>query len=616
MKPAGVFGALDYLVFFATIIISFGIGVVFAVLDRKKNTPADYFLAGRSSRTWPVALSFVVTFQSSLMILGFPAEGYAYGIGIAYYGIGAIFAYTFAAIFIVPLFHPLRLTSVYEYFNLRYGNNVLRYVTLTAGIVYSVFYMASVTVGTCIALEVVMGIPFWGTIIIYTTVTAIYTSVGGIKAVIWSDVFQLIIMVTGIIAVLVKTSVDAGGSEKTFEYANDRLDIADFRLDPTIRYQFWNVSFGTFSIMLYVCYMQPAMQRVYTTPTVKTARNLYLITMPFYSLFMVMAALEGATIFAYYVSKRCDILGAGIVSNVNEILPFTVLELFQHQPGLSGLFIASLSSAALSTLSSCLSSLSAVTYEDIIKVKFPGMHPYRATKISKIIVLMYGLVSMALAFALSQIPGSVTEVFASLVGCLDGPVCAIFVLSAMFKRATTKGVCIGAVCGMIVSLWINIGGMTSDLPAYPFLPSGPTDQCHIFEEESSYNLSISIAKSTENATYITLGGNITTSTSQADVISDSSLGLIDSGEHSEALELCETAKKKIERRNKLIKLADKSPSSWLTVHEYEQDDLASDDEDLKRIKKAEKAAASIIKQRNEAKKANRRFINGKFSLVS
>ena len=518
MKPVGVFGALDYLVFFATILISFGIGVTFAVLDRKKKTPTDYFLAGRSSSTWSVALSFVVTFQSSLMILGFPAEGYAYGIGIAYYGIGSIAAYTFAAIFIVPMFHPLKLTSVYEYFNLRYGDNILRYLTLAAGIMYSVFYMASVTVGTCIALEVVIGIPFWGTILIYTTVTAIYTSVGGIKAVIWTDVFQLIIMITGIIAVLVKTSIDAGGTAKTFEYAKDRLDIADFRFDPTIRYQFWNVSFGTFSIMLYVCYMQPAMQRVYSTPTVKTARNLYFITMPLYALFMIMAALEGATIFAYYFEKRCDILGAGIITNVNEILPFTILDLFQRQPGLSGLFVASLSSAALSTLSSCLSSLSAVTYEDIIKVKFPGMHPYKATKISKIVVLMYGLISMGLAFALSQIPGSVTSVFASFMGCLDGPVCAIFVLSAMFRRSTTKGLCIGAMCGAVVSFWINIGSMFTDLPPYPYLPSGPTDQCHIYEDDTSYNLTI--ANVTEPISYTILGENIT-STLKMDVTTDS-----------------------------------------------------------------------------------------------
>lgn len=500
MKPVGVFGVLDYLVFFSTIVISFGIGVVFAILERKKNTPADYFLAGRSSKTWPVALSFVVTFQSSLMVLGFPAEGYAYGIGISYYAVGTLFAYVFAAFFIVPLFHPLRLTSVYEYFNLRYGNNVIRYFTLAAGILYSVFYMASVTVGTCIALDVVMGIPFWGTILIYTTVTTIYTSVGGIKAVIWTDVFQLIIMVTGIISVLVKTTVDAGGAAKTLEYAKERFDVADFRFDPTIRYQFWNTSFGTFSIMLYVAYMQPAMQRVYSTPSVKTARNLYLMALPLYSLFLVMASFEGATIFAYYVSKGCDILSGGIVSNINEILPFTVLELFKHQPGLSGLFIAALSSAALSTLSSCLSSLSAVTYEDIIKSKFPGMHPYKATKLSKLVVLCYGFISMGLAFAISQIPGSVIAIFASFMGCMDGPVCAIFVLSAMFRRATTKGVLAGAICGMGLSFWINIGSQFSGLPTYPYMSPGPVNQCYVYTEESFENVSNFSSYVIENTT--------------------------------------------------------------------------------------------------------------------
>lgn len=163
------------------------------------------------------------------------------------------------------------------------------------------------------------------------------------------------------------------------------------------------------------------------------------------------------------------------------------MELFRHQPGLSGLFVASLSSsalntlsglfvaslssAALSTLSSCLSSLSAVTYEDIIKVKFPGICPHKATKISKIVVLLYGIIALRLAFGISQIPGSVISMFPRCMGCMDGPLCAILLLSAMFRRATTKGVLIGAVCGMIASFWINIGSLFSGLPSYPYLPS-------------------------------------------------------------------------------------------------------------------------------------------------
>ncbi|XP_045171044.2 sodium-coupled monocarboxylate transporter 2-like [Mercenaria mercenaria] len=479
-----LFGVADYLVFICTILISFTIGVFFAVWERKRNTPVDYFLADRNSSTWPVALSFVVTFQSSLLILGFPAEGYAYGIGIAYNVVGSAAAYIFTALFIVPVFHPLKLTSVNEYFRLRYGNNAVRYMTLVAGMIFSLFYMATVMVVTCVALDVVIGISFWGTILIYTIVTTIYTSVGGIKAVIWTDVFQFIIMLTGMTAILVKSTSGAGGVEKMLEYAKDRIGSTDFRLDPTVRYQVWNTSFGTFSSYLYISFMQPAMQRVYSTPTVKTARNLYFISTPFYCVFTLMATFEGATIFAYYVAKRCDILGIGIVKNINEIVPFAVLDLFQDLYGLAGLFTASLSSAALSTMSSCLSSLSAVTYEDIIKIKFPDMHAYRATKLSKVIVLIYGFIAMGLAFAVALIPGSVIAIFMSFMGCFDGPIVATFLLSTMYRKATTKGVIVGAICGSAVALWLNIGSHFSGVPRYPYLPAGPTDQCGVYDEGS------------------------------------------------------------------------------------------------------------------------------------
>ncbi|XP_060578434.1 sodium-coupled monocarboxylate transporter 2-like [Ruditapes philippinarum] len=211
--------------------------------------------------------------------------------------------------------------------------------------------MATVTVGTCVALQVVMGIPPWGTILLYTMVAAVYTSIGGIKAVIWTDVFQLIIMLAGMIAVLVKSTIDTGGSESVMKYAKERFDATAFRFDPTIRYQFWNVSVGTI----------PAMQRVYCVSSAKQASLLYFVATPFFILLTLIAVFERPVLFGYFSGKGCDVLEAGIINNMNAIVPFAVLDLFRNQPGLAGLFTASLSSAAFSTLSSCLSSLSAVT---------------------------------------------------------------------------------------------------------------------------------------------------------------------------------------------------------------------------------------------------------------
>ncbi|XP_060562146.1 sodium-coupled monocarboxylate transporter 2-like [Ruditapes philippinarum] len=360
MELTNSLSVVDLTVFLASVSVCLVIGIIFAIYERKRNTVINYFLANRRYHAVPVAISMVVTFCSSLSMIGYPAEAYAYGFGIAYFAIGTLAAYSVNAIFIVPVFHPLKLTSVYGYFKLRYGDNILRYTTLSVGIIYNLFYMAIITIGTSIAVDVVIGIPFWGTFLLFAILTSIYTSIGGIKAVIWTDVFQLGVMITGVIAVLIKSVIDAGGSDKLLEYSKGRLKT-EFRFDPTIRYQIWNVSFGSFSTMLYLSLTQQAMQRVFVTPSVKSARYMFFISAPIYALFMVLIPLQGVTIFAYFSVQGCDILESGLVQNVNKIIPIAVLELFKDQPGLAGLFTAALSSAALSSLSSCLSSLSAVT---------------------------------------------------------------------------------------------------------------------------------------------------------------------------------------------------------------------------------------------------------------
>ena len=102
----------------------------------------------------------------------------------AYYVVAIWLSFIFGGLVAVPILHPLKLTSVFKYFQLRYHDNIIRYLAFTLGLIYFVFYMGTVIFGTCVALEFIIGIPYWGTILIYTIVTAAYTSIGGMKAVI------------------------------------------------------------------------------------------------------------------------------------------------------------------------------------------------------------------------------------------------------------------------------------------------------------------------------------------------------------------------------------------------------------------------------------------------
>ena len=103
---------------------------------------------------------------------------------------------------IVPLLHPLKLTSAYEYLELRFQSKAVRLMGSCFGILSSVFYMGVVMFGPSIALEAVTGFPVWSSIVVISCTAVLYTSIGGIKAVIWTDVFQAVVMIGGMLATL------------------------------------------------------------------------------------------------------------------------------------------------------------------------------------------------------------------------------------------------------------------------------------------------------------------------------------------------------------------------------------------------------------------------------
>ncbi|XP_045180532.1 sodium-dependent multivitamin transporter-like [Mercenaria mercenaria] len=197
------FGTADYIVFGALIAISIAIGIFFAIKDKRHNTSVNYFLGDRKLKSFPLGLSFVATFLSSITMLGSPAEVYVYGLQYAMQIIGIMGSLYLASAIVVPLLHPLKLTSVYEYYQLRYGTKSVRCLGVVLGVSYYTLYMGIVLFGTALALQSTTALPIWISVVTFAAAATLYTSIGGIKAVIWTDVFQSFVMLGGILAALI-----------------------------------------------------------------------------------------------------------------------------------------------------------------------------------------------------------------------------------------------------------------------------------------------------------------------------------------------------------------------------------------------------------------------------
>ncbi|XP_060064025.1 sodium-dependent multivitamin transporter-like [Ylistrum balloti] len=194
----------DYVVFAGMIIFSLGIGVYSACSGGGQKTTLEYLVGNRRLKMLPVAISLVVTFESSILVLGYPAEVYIYGGDLIWTSVGLMTTMLVATRIVVPIFHPLKLTSVFAYFEQRYNSKGPRILGTVTGMLYYIVYMGIVLYGPAIALEAVTDFPFWASVFSVAGTAIIYTSIGGLRAVVWTDVFQCLIMTIGIIGVIVK----------------------------------------------------------------------------------------------------------------------------------------------------------------------------------------------------------------------------------------------------------------------------------------------------------------------------------------------------------------------------------------------------------------------------
>ncbi|PIK41511.1 putative sodium-coupled monocarboxylate transporter 2-like [Apostichopus japonicus] len=427
--------ALDYLIIVGMLIASALIGVFFAI---RQQSVSDYFLGNRHMSVFPVAISLTATSISAISYLGTPAEVYIHG---PKYGLMATLG-TFVPIVIVycfiPVFYRLKITTVYEYLEMRF-NNTVRFFALASQFVGGFIYMGIVVYTPALALSTVTGLNLTFSILAIGVVCTFYTSIGGIKAVIWTDVFQAFAMVIGAIIMICAGTVSIGGPAEGWRRAAEggRDHLVDFNIDPTIRLTFWSIYIGGSSILTMVGgTKQSYVQRYLSCKSESDARMAAWAGMIGTAVMELLAVATGMTIFAYY--HVCDPLASGEISRADQIVPYFMMDFFQSVPGLPGLLISGAFCASLSSMSSVLNSIASIAGQDIVKTIWPDMTDSTYSLVVKVISAVFGLVTIALAF-LASVLGDVLQTALSITGITGGPAFGVFILGLFVPRCNSKG---------------------------------------------------------------------------------------------------------------------------------------------------------------------------------
>uniref|UniRef100_A0A665XF65 Sodium-dependent multivitamin transporter n=1 Tax=Echeneis naucrates TaxID=173247 RepID=A0A665XF65_ECHNA len=460
------FEVVDYVIFAVLLAASVGIGLYYALSGGRQRTTQEFLMADRNMGCIPVSLSLIASFQSAVAIIGVPAEIYTYGTQYWFIGCAYILGLLIPAHVFIPVFYRLRLSSAYQYLELRFSKAVRICGTLTF-ICQMVIYMGVCVYTPAFALNAVTGFELWGAVLATGLVCTLYTTMGGLKAVIWTDVFQTVVMFAGQLAVIVVGVQKTGGVSEVWRkiWEGDRISGLDLNPDPTERHTFWTLGVGGIFLMLSLYGVNQAqVQRYLSSRTEKEAvRSCYLV-FPSLQLALALSCVMGLVMFARY----------SVVVRFIFMVIYFVMDMLQGLPGLPGLFVACLFSAALSTISSAFNSLATVTMEDLIKPHFPAMTEARATLLSKALAMSYGLLCLAMAYVTHLMGDSVLQMALKIFGILGGPILGLFSLGIFFPWANSTGAVAGLGSGLAVAFWVAVGSILSHTSA-----RSPTPECRV-----------------------------------------------------------------------------------------------------------------------------------------
>ncbi len=466
---------LDWLVIVGYMLGMLAIGWYYS---SRSKTADDYLLGGRNMKPWAVGLSLFATLFSTISYLAWPGEMIRHGPMI----LASLVAYPVIAAVVgwlmIPFFMKLRVTSAYEILETRLGLSV-RMLGCTFFLLMRLLWMA-VIIYTTIANILV---PLTGLDPAYTPylcavlglITVAYSSAGGLPAVVTTDVIQTVILFGGAILTIAVIAGQMGGLTSWWPtHWPSHWQPPKFGYDPTARITFLSAFIATFT--WYTCTAgsdQMAIQRYLATRDAPAARRMFIISLASGAAVMSFLTILGLALLAYYQANPLAMPpGQTLISHPDQLFPrFIVSGL---PTGISGLVIAGLLAAAMSSLSSGISSsCSVITVDFIDRFRKTKESPTDHVRLAKYVSWCVGLTTIVMTFFVGAVKGNLLEIAFKVVNLLTAPLFGLFFMAMFVPWATAAGSLVGAVCGVGVVVAINYWEELTGAPGISFLWAMP-----------------------------------------------------------------------------------------------------------------------------------------------
>lgn len=448
---------LDWAVIIIYLSGMIGIGLYFYLREKKQST-AEFFVGGRSIPFWAAGISLYATNTSSISYIAIPAKAFATNWQYLMNNLVAVTGLMFVAVWIVPLLRRLDLMSVFHYLEIRFHPGIR---TLTSGLCIAMQLggrMSVVLFLPSLAISTITGIDVVWSILIMGVITIGYTAMGGMKAVIWTDFVQLFVMFGGALFAIgfIVLKLDGGFGEFFATAAQeDKTRLFDWSFDLTKATVWGFVFLVLFDVVLTFPKDQVLMQRVLSTKSDKEAGR---------SIWTFAAIMVPGGFMFYLIGTALYVFYKAHPERMNPLLTtdatFPLFIAAELPMGVTGLIIAGIFAASMSTLSSIMNSVATLASVDFYEKWAKQPDPAVSVRVAEWMTVGAGLIGMGLALLLSRYDiNSLFDISIELSGLLSGGFAGAYTLGMFTRRANWQGV----VIGIAVSIALTVLAWTQNL---------------------------------------------------------------------------------------------------------------------------------------------------------